>query len=278
MMTVSDAVRSGALIAWVAMVAFVHPGIAAAQARPGDLDCLIQPYELVAVASPVQGVIEKLRVDRGDLVREGMVIAELESSAERAALDVARYKTELESAMKSNQVRLDFGVRRFVRTDEMFKKDLVPLKEMDEAETAKILAEIGILEAQENLRLAKLELDRARVALALRTIRSPVTGVVVERTLSVGEFVGQNSIMKLARIDPLRVEVFVPVTLLGKVKLGVRGQVTPESPLNTPVVAHVTVVDKVVDAASGTFGVRLELPNPNNRLPAGLKCKVRFLE
>ncbi len=40
--------------------------------------------------------------------------------------------------------------------------------------------------------------------------------------------------------------------------------------------AEVGVVDKVVDAASGTFGVRLELPNPDTSLPAGLKCRVRF--
>jgi HlyD family secretion protein len=259
---------------WIVMLLAVvaEPAMVAA----AELDCLIQPYESVAVASPAPGVISKLRVDRGDLVREGMVIAELESSAERAALDIAQYRTEVESAVKSNQVRLDFGVRRFVRTEEMFKKDLVPLKEMDEAETAKILAEIGVLEAQENLRLAKLELERAKTALALRVIRSPVTGVVVERTLAVGEFVGQNPIMKLARIDPLRVEVFVPVSMLGKVTLGTRAQVIPEPPANTPRSAHVTVVDKVVDAASGTFGVRLELPNPGNQLAAGLKCKVRL--
>jgi multidrug efflux pump subunit AcrA (membrane-fusion protein) len=36
------------------------------------------------------------------------------------------------------------------------------------------------------------------------------------------------------------------------------------------------IVDRVVDAASGTFGIRLEIPNPGNRIPAGLKCKVRF--
>jgi RND family efflux transporter MFP subunit len=264
--------RHGAF--WVAMLlaAVAGPTITSA----GDPDCLIQPYELVAVASPAQGVISKLRVDRGDLVHEGMVVAELESSAERAALEIAQYRTEVESAIKSNQVRLDFGVRRFVRTEEMFKKDRVPLKEMDEAETAKILAEIGVLEAQENLRLARLELERAKTAVALRVIRSPVTGVVVERTLAIGEFVGQNPIMKLARIDPLRVEVFVPVALLGRVTPGSRALVIPEAPVNTPRWAHVTVVDKVVDAASGTFGVRLELPNPGNQLAAGLKCKVRL--
>ncbi|CAN0204246.1 unnamed protein product [Phaeothamnion confervicola] len=40
--------------------------------------------------------------------------------------------------------------------------------------------------------------------------------------------------------------------------------------------ARVTLVDKVIDAASGTFGVRLELPNPGGRVPAGIKCRVRF--
>jgi RND family efflux transporter MFP subunit len=251
---------------------FVPPRAAYA----ADLDCLIQPSELVAVASPVQGVIEKLRVDRGDFVAQGAVIAELESSTERAAVEVARYKTEVESPTKSNQVRFDFGVRRFDRTDEMYKKQLVPLKELDEAETAKLLAEIGLLETQENLRLARLELERAKAALGLRTIHSPVKGVVVERILSPGEFVGQNPIMKIARIDPLRVEVFAPVALLGRVTVGMRAQVVPEAPAGTPRTASVTIVDKVVDAASGTFGVRLELPNPSYHLAAGLKCKVRF--
>ncbi len=40
--------------------------------------------------------------------------------------------------------------------------------------------------------------------------------------------------------------------------------------------ASVTAVDKVADAASGTFGVRLEIRNPGNRIPGGLKCKVRL--
>ncbi len=47
--------------------------------------------------------------------------------------------------------------------------------------------------------------------------------------------------------------------------------------MNNVFVARVVVVDPVVDAASGTVGIRLELPNPNYRLPAGLKCKVQFL-
>ncbi len=248
-----------------------------AETAQSDLDCLIQADEVVGISSPVEGLVEKVLVERGDLVEEGQVLVTLESTAERAAVAVARARAELESAIKSNQVRLDFGVRRYDRTVEVFRKDLVPLKEMDEAETGKILAELGLLEAHENRRMAELELQRATVAVGLRTIRSPVRGVVTERVLSAGEFAGQAPILKVARIDPLRVEVFVPVALFGKVAVGMKAHVMPESPVGGSRVAEVTIVDRVIDAASGTFGVRLALPNRDLRLPAGLKCKVRFV-
>jgi membrane fusion protein (multidrug efflux system) len=49
-----------------------------------------------------------------------------------------------------------------------------------------------------------------------------------------------------------------------------------EEPVGSEREGVVSVVDRVIDAASGTFGVRLELPNPNYELPAGLRCRVRF--
>ncbi len=82
--------------------------------------------------------------------------------------------------------------------------------------------------------------------------------------------------MKPAQIDPLNVEVILPVSQLLFIKVGMRAKVIPEAPIGGQYIAEVKIVDRVIDAASGTFGVRLELPNPNNRLPAGLKCKVIF--
>jgi multidrug efflux pump subunit AcrA (membrane-fusion protein) len=195
---------------------------------------------------------------------------------EKATLAVGRARAEAESGIKSSEARLEFGVKRFVRTEEMFKKELIPERERDEAETGKVLAEMALLEAQENRRIAELELERAEAAYRLRTLRSPINGVVVERLLASGELAKQSPILKLAQIDPLRVEVFAPVSLLGKVSTGMNADVMPEAPVNGVYPARVTVVDRVVDAASGTFGVRLELPNPSHRLPAGLKCMVRF--
>jgi RND family efflux transporter MFP subunit len=258
------------------LLLFLRAAPRATSGQGADLDCLIEPYVIVQVGAAVDGLLDKVTVDRGDLVKEGQVLAELESSMERAAVAVARVRAEITSGIKSNQVRIDFGERRLVRTELAYKEGGLPLKELDEAETSKILAEVGLLEAQENKRLTEEELKRATDALALRTVRSPITGVVVQRFLSPGELTKQSPILKLAQIDPLHVEVIAPVAMFGKVAVGMRVEVMPEAPVRGTYTARVKVVDPVIDAASGTFGVRLELPNPDYRLPAGLKCKLRF--
>jgi RND family efflux transporter MFP subunit len=268
--------RDRRLLAGIAAIAVVWGSIAVPPADAAELDCLIEPHVTVNVSTAVDGLVETVTVDRGDLVQEGQMLATLESGVERATVTAARARVELESPFKSNQARLDFSVRRLARNEELLKNEIISLREVDEAETMKLLAETGLLEAVESKRLAELELQRATAALAMRTIRSPITGVVVERFLSPGEFTKQTPILKLAQIDPLRVEVFAPVSLLRKIAVGMQAEVVPEAPLNGALRARVKVVDRVVDAASGTFGVRLELPNPGHRIPAGLKCKVRL--
>lgn len=80
--------------------------------------------------------------------------------------------------------------------------------------------------------------------------------------------------MKLAQINPLNVEVVMPVEIFGTIHVGMTGEVNLEPLIKGRFRARVTVVDRVVDAASGTFGVRLELPNPDFAIPAGIKCMV----
>jgi multidrug efflux pump subunit AcrA (membrane-fusion protein) len=79
-------------------------------------------------------------------------------------------------------------------------------------------------------------------------------------------------ILKLAQIDLLRVKVIVPLAYYRRVKLGQRAEVIPEKPLEGHYPATISVVDKVIDAASGTFQVRMDLPNPKGALPGGVRC------
>ena len=65
----------------------------------------------------------------------------------------------------------------------------------------------------------------------------------------------------------------LPVAMLGTVTTGMGAEVVPELVPKRAYIGRVTVVDRVVDAASGTFGVRLEFPNPGNAIPGDLRRK-----
>ena len=99
----------------------------------------------------------------------------------------------------------------------------------------------------------------------------------MERAMSAGERVDHETILKVAQIDPLRVEVILPSAMFGQIALGAGASVVPEIPGDTVHVAKVTIVDRVIDSASGTFGVRLELPNPDHSIPGGVHCQIQFL-
>jgi multidrug efflux pump subunit AcrA (membrane-fusion protein) len=131
--------------------------------------------------------------------------------------------------------------------------------------------------AETEYEVAGVDYRQAEERLARRSINSPVNGVVVNITMGLGEYVHkQATVMTIAEIDPLNVEVFVPVESYGRIAIGTEAEVMPEEPVGGVYRASVAVADKVFDAASRTFGVRLILPNPGFELPAGARCQVRF--
>ncbi|MGB5717330.1 MAG: efflux RND transporter periplasmic adaptor subunit, partial [Gammaproteobacteria bacterium] len=80
----------------------------------------------------------------------------------------------------------------------------------------------------------------------------------------------------LAQINPLRVEVVLPVSQFGKIQKGQGALVYPEAGIGGEYESTVSIVDQVLDAASGTFRVRLSLPNPDYALTSGLRCSIEF--
>jgi RND family efflux transporter MFP subunit len=230
----------------------------------------------VILSAPVIGVVGSVRVERGDSVEKGQLLATLESKLEQATVEVARARMEADAELGASDARLEFETRRLKRNELLHDEGVVSDLIFDEVESGRLVAAANFMQAMENRDLAALEFERAEAALSQREIRSTVDGVVVQIILNPGEYADPPQILELAQIDPLRVEVFVPVSALGKIRLGTTGQVLPEEPIGGSYPARVTVVDRVVDAASGTFGVRLELPNPEHALSAGLKCRIRF--
>jgi multidrug efflux pump subunit AcrA (membrane-fusion protein) len=127
-------------------------------------------------------------------------------------------------------------------------------------------------------KIAELELRDAKARLRLRTVSSPIDGVVVSRNYSTGEYVTTEPVLQIARINPLKVEVISPMSLIGRVKPGDRAVIYPDQPIGGEVSGKVKIVDEVIDAASGTFGIRVSLPNDKFLIPAGINCQIKFMQ
>ena len=210
--------------------------------------CLVEPSLEVNVGTPVDGVLESVHADRGDLVTPGQVLARMGAGVEQAAV-------ELQSA------KAEFGARKRMRNEELYKKQQISQQELDELTTEQRLAELELHERQEQLKL--------------RAVLSPINGVVVDRFRGRGDLVKQEKIFRLVQLDPLFVETVVGASRFGRVQLG------QEFPVNLLLnggrqKAKVVNVDRVIDAASGTFRVRLALPNPGMKIPPGQRCSVNF--
>jgi len=252
---------------------------AGAQDQNGDTHfaCLVQPKMVLKLGTPVPGLIKEVLIDRGMVVKKGDVIARLDSSVEEAAVTLAKARAADDSAVLSARAKLDFQRRKEQRADQLKRSQNIAVATADEAESGARVAEADLHQAEANLQIAKLDLARTVEVLNQRTIRSPINGVVTERTLGPGEYAfDQSHLITVSQINPLNVEVYIPLSQYGKINVGMQGEVYPESPVGGKYPATVTVVDQVFDAASGTIGVRLELPNPDYALPAGLKCDVHF--
>ncbi|MFY9477119.1 MAG: efflux RND transporter periplasmic adaptor subunit [Aquabacterium sp.] len=236
--------------------------------------CLIEPEQVADVGSPVTGVIERLPVALGDAVDAGQPLAMLRADVERATAGVAALRSQVDAEVRAAQANVVLAHQKVDRARQLLAQDFVSAQAVEQAVAEAEVASQKLKMAQNQQRIYGQEQAVAQAQLGLRTLRSPIRGVVVERYNNVGERVEDRPVVRVASIDPLRVSLMVPIAQYGQVTVGDTMSIRPELPGLDAVRATVQYVDKVVDAASNTFRVRLALPNPGHRLPGGLRCKA----
>ena len=260
------------------MLVSIGAGVARAD-EPGldsRFDCLIEPLTIIELGSPVQGIIQSVTVRESDLIEAGQVLATLDSSVERAALDQARARARMTGEIGSREAELELARQSKARIDELFEKSMASKQQRDEAHAKVRVAEMALRQAKDRQALAHYDYKWAEEVLNRRTVRSPISGVVVEVLAHPGEFVYENPIMTIAQIDPLRVDVILPMEMYGQLQPGARGVVFPEVG-DREHYATVAVIESIMDPGSSTFSARLELPNNGRLIPGGQRCEVAFV-
>lgn len=245
-------------------------------AAPAALGCLIEPHRVADVGSPVIGIIESIAVERGDRVTRGQTLATLRADVERASVEVAQAKAEAMGDLQAAIASFELAKQKLVRAQDLANQNFISPQALEQARAEASVAENRLSQAREQRSVYARERELAQAQLNLRTVRAPTNGVIADRYLAVGERVEEKPMFRVAVLDPLRVEVVLPSALFTAVRPGTAMRITPEFPDAGAREARVVVADRLIDGASNTFRVRLELPNADLRLPAGLRCKAEL--
>lgn len=243
-------------------------------AQANETPCLISAQEDIPLGSPVVGVISNLAVKRGAFVKKGQIIARIADEVERRTIDLASLESGRDDEVAAAEEKFALAEREAKRLKQLFSGNLVSRQELDKALTEARVAEYQLEGAKADTKAAKLELKLAKAKLELRKLRSPIDGIVTDVYLAEGQRVNYESVVRIMQIDPLKVELVLPSEKFGQIKAGQEMMITPALNGVKDQLATVTIVDQVLDAASDTFRVQLELPNPDQAIPAGARCTV----
>ncbi len=107
---------------WMATLA-VEPALGWANIAAGDFDCHIEPSHVVEVRSAVDGIIASVEVRRGDTIRRGQTLFELQSAAERVAVKAVRFRSQMTGQIASARNRVRYATAKLERLTELEKEN-----------------------------------------------------------------------------------------------------------------------------------------------------------
>jgi membrane fusion protein (multidrug efflux system) len=198
----------------------------------------------------VEARVRELRVEEGQTVRKGDILAILYTESEELACE--RAAAQLKRA-------------------EFIHRSKSKLKETNG------VAELDLIGAEVDLELARIELRRSKAELRDKTLTAPWDGQVLRLLKSEGETANRGEkIVELIDYSTIYVDVYLDAQFLNAVRPGQQASVSGEAIGAAPLIATAVMVDPVVEPGSGLTRVRLQLPNADLRVPTGLPVKVSF--
>ena len=241
-----------------------------AAAEPIRLPARTAPVEQTLIRARATGFIAERRVDIGDRVQKGEVLAvisapEIDRQAQRAAALLAQTRASLQLARTSVE-----------RSRPLAQRGWLSQQLLDEREAA-------LAKALADRDAAQAELAHLRQLQSFQTVRAPFSGTIAERHIERGDYVSGSStgddrpLFRLVRLDELRVQLDVPQTAALHLPAQGTARLRFEEMPGEVFEAHLTRRSGAIDPQLGTLRVELSMANPGLRLPAGLVGEAELL-
>lgn len=212
----------------------------------------------VDVRSEIDGIVQEIFFEEGDRVKKGDLLVTMDDSE-------YRYK-ELENEGKVLEAKADLSLalKTFDRIKNLYKEGVISGQDYDIAEADVELKEASIKSAQAILSFAKDELNDTR-------IHAPITGIVSEKFIDVGEYVteGSTDLLNLIDIDPIKLEFTVPAKYFSYVKVGQEVSVSVEAYPDEEFTGSVYYINPKIAIDTRRFRCYARIQNPDDRLSPG---------
>jgi HlyD family secretion protein len=240
-----------------------------------------------AVASKATGRVEWLGVVEGSRVKEGDVVARLESRDVTAAMDQAAAGVKVaEANLLQGQAELTDAESAYRRAIELLKKGFVSEASVDSAAARYNKAKAGIAGFRAAVAVAQANLRAAQVAVDQTVIRAPFDGVVLTKAANVGDVVTpfssaldtKGAVVTMADMSTLEVEADVSESNLAKVKVDQPCEVQLDALPETRFRGTVSRIVPTVDRAKATVLVKVQFVDKDPRILPDMTAKVSFLE
>ncbi|MGR8920120.1 MAG: efflux RND transporter periplasmic adaptor subunit [Gammaproteobacteria bacterium] len=216
------------------------------------------------LSAEIDGLVEEVTVDDGDLVELGEVLVSLDDRLATIEQSAARARLEEARAVHAEAVR---------RAREL--EALGSTRHVAETQVAAALAQIDIEAAR--VEQARAELEQAGEMLRRHRVRAPFDAVVGRKLAERGEWVETNTpLLELVDVDTLRLEVAVPQFYFSQVEQGTAVEIRMDALPDRLFEARVTRKVPISDTASRTFRVRVDIPNGDRALAPGMSARVVF--
>jgi RND family efflux transporter MFP subunit len=235
--------------------------------------------QTVDVVPRAQGRLQSIQVRIGDPVTRGQVLAKVEDQELREQLRQADASFEVARAtIRQREADLSFARTNLDRNKSLFDRSLLPRQSLDDAEARYQASQAQLDLAQAQLAQAGSRREELRINLGNTTVNSPVTGFVAKRFVDPGAYVTQNvTLLSVVDISIVRLIVNLVERDLSKVSVGAGAAVTVDAYPGESFTGRVARVAPVLDPATRTAEMEVEIQNPSGRLKPGMYARVRLI-
>ncbi|MCA1828860.1 MAG: efflux RND transporter periplasmic adaptor subunit [Myxococcales bacterium] len=261
----------------VLRVEVVTPKVLASD-RALQLPGSVQPLQATQIFARASGYVRKWKADIGDKVKEGQVLAEIETPELDQELAQARAQLMQTQASEAQaKANRDLALANLGRARRLAPSGVVSKAELDQAEAQASVGEANIKVAAANVGAAQANIRRLMQLKAFASVTAPFAGTITQRTVEVGTLVSAANgqpLFRIAAMDPARIFVQIPQDVAPGVRPGVAAAVSVREYPGRKFQGVVTRASGELDPSTRTMTTEIRVPNQDGALMAGMYAEV----